>query len=303
MTIGRKVFTLAILLGALLDATVAYGGVTVTVRDGSGTVAGARVCLGNTTSRLAYGSALTNPAGVATFTQVPAGVFVVIAEHLNRGVMATVPAGVAAPALTLVLSTSAGPQCSDVEIQTLPTGIPGLLGTGDHPIIPAPIVLREIPKLDNPAVFSPIVLNLNKPQHCFGALGAECGGAQFFVPVAALCGLGRCSINGGSWRHDECCVAHPMGMACRYGPLDQLTGNDGNCAAEWNRATSRLNYVWGRAVDFNKTNSTGAVVFAEYCAQTGSRVHKDDVEFCCAGHAHTEQVASQFADANIRSCD
>ena len=182
----------------------------------------------------------------------------------------------------------------------LPVGA-AMPGTGGTVNLPPPIVIKEVPPLQNPPVFSPVVIR--ETEYCFGALGAECGGAQFNIPILALCGLGHCSINGGSWRHDECCAAHPAGMACRYGPADQLTGHDGNCVSEWNRALGGISYAWGRGVDFSKPNATGLVNFADYCAQSGSRLHKDDVAFCCSGQAHVEQIASKLADANVRICN
>lgn len=44
-------------------------------------------------------------------------------------------------------------------------------------------------------------------ERCFGALGMECGPQSNLLPTA-LCALGQCKINGGSWEHDECCWAN-----------------------------------------------------------------------------------------------
>lgn len=123
-----------------------------------------------------------------------------------------------------------------------------------------------------------------KVEHCFGALGAQCGGAQFGLPVAALCSLGSCQINAGSWEHDQCCWDHPAGMACRAGPADGILGHDGNCVAEWNKALGRLQagLNWRRSIDFNRPNATGQVNFPEYCAPRNTMVHQDDVRYCCS---------------------
>jgi hypothetical protein len=125
---------------------------------------------------------------------------------------------------------------------------------------------------------------------CFGALGMDCGfpleGLRLKV---ALCGPPGCLINGGSWEHDECCVQHPQGMACRRGPADAVLGNDGHCVAEWNKAVTlaTLGLNWFRKVDFNECNTSGHVVFNEYCALKGSIVRKDDVKYCCSKSAST----------------
>ncbi len=268
----------------------------MTVIDDGTVVPGARVCLGTATARTAFGQATTNADGVALLPQAPAGA-VVTAGHLDRGGARAVSPATSAVTLTLAVNA---PQCTETPSLSLPqrSAVPG---SADTVITPAPIVIQNPPPTQNPPAFSPVTLRA--PQHCFGALGAECGGAQFGLPVTALCSSGSCWIDGGSWRHDECCAAHAAGMACRNGPLDQLTGHDGNCVNEWNRALAGINYAWRRQVDFNETNATGTVVFREYCALAGSRIHRDDVEFCCSRQAHTEQVASKFADPNVRICN
>ncbi len=289
-------------LAILLGARAAAGALAVTVLDGNAPVSGARVCLGSLSNRAAIGTALTNAAGEAAFAQVPSSAILVTASHLGRGAEASVVPSGSHAALTLRLAAG-GPTCSgSITVQPLPQGpaVPGGRGTV---IVPTPFVLEKTPVPQTlPTV--PVVFK-RKTEFCFGALGAGCGGAQFGIPIAALCSFGSCSINSGSWLHDQCCSSHPHGMACQAGPLDAITGNDGNCVAEWNRALNRLaDYSWRRNVDFSKPNATGIVVFADYCAKAGGRIHKDDVaRFCCSGHAHAPEVASKFADSNLRICD
>ena len=281
-------------------AAPAMASVSVTVLDGNSPVSGARVCLGSLGSRAAIGTALTDASGVARFSQSPSSTFLVTASLSNRGAEASVAPTGTASTVTLRLGVG-GPTCTGPAPNlTLPEGS-AIPGGGGSVVAPSPFVLKETPVPKTIPRVSPVLTT--KREFCFGALGAGCGGAQVGIPVAALCSFGSCSINGGSWRHDECCFRNPAGMACKHGPLDQLTGHDGNCVTEWNRALARLGYNWRREVDFNRANTTGTVVFADYCARPGSEVHVNDVPFCCSGTAHVKQVASKFADPNLRVCD
>jgi hypothetical protein len=123
------------------------------------------------------------------------------------------------------------------------------------------------------------------PQACFGAIGNQCGLAPFDgMPPSALCSNGTCTINAGSWDHDECCFAHPRGMACRLAHADAVAGHDGNCQDSWNKAHERLarGLSWPRSgINFNTKNNTGKVEFDDYCAKKGSFVDKDDDKYCC----------------------
>lgn len=300
MRVVGRFLPAVVLLAAALFAPAAAGSVTVTVLDGNSPVPGARVCVGVPGNRSSIGSATTNASGVAHFSQSPSGTIQVTAGLTGRGAEAIVTPSGATTAVTLRLAEG-GPTCTGTpSLQPLPTG-GAVPGGGGSVVVPSPFVLKETPVPKSLPGVSPVLTT--KREFCFGALGAACGGAQIGLPVAALCSFGSCSINGGSWRHDECCFRHPGGMACRLGPVDQFTGHDGNCVDEWNRAVSRLGYRWQRNVDFNKPNTVGTVVFADYCARAGSEVHVADVPFCCSRRAHVKQVASQFADPNLRVCD
>ncbi|HLF23070.1 MAG TPA: hypothetical protein VI565_04035, partial [Burkholderiales bacterium] len=60
----------------------------------------------------------------------------------------------------------------------------------------------------------------------------------------------------------------------------------------WQKALQRFatGWNWQRSVDFSKRNATGQVVFSEYCATKGARVHKGDVEYCCSKKASSPPV-------------
>jgi hypothetical protein len=153
-----------------------------------------------------------------------------------------------------------------------------------------------------------------RAEFCFGALGMQCGDGQSGLPVSALCANGRCSINAGSWEHDECCWANPNGMACRAGPLDYLrTDHGGQCENAWNKALLRLaeNFVWARTVDFREPNSSGRVVHQQYCALAGTAMHTGEDRYCCSRATRAVQLPADAvriahltpsAIANARIC-
>ena len=271
------------------------GTVTVKVFQANQPIGGAVVCVGTAGLLNEFGQGTTDALGAVVFTNVPNEPFVVTAHRGTSGAQlrqATNATGFA-PSLGLVrldLPASGGPRCPDAAPQPL-----------GRPAVPRDFVLptRVVP--------TSIVIDTRKPQHCFGALGAECGLLPTLgLPVTALCSLGTCSINAGSWEHDECCWDHPRGMACQVGPLDSLTGHDGNCVVTWNKALDRLgrSLSWQRSIDFNRENRTGTVVFAAYCAPAGTRIDRADAQFCCSRSAHAPPPAqSKFADTSVMICD
>lgn len=128
---------------------------------------------------------------------------------------------------------------------------------------------------------------------CFGAAGDNCGVLTGFAQVGFCVGT-RCPISGGTWEHDECCfektikkrsgkscVAPAPGMATGSGPAQV-------CNKEWVKSLQRTagGWNWWRTVDTSLLNVNGKVVFKDYCAQRGSRVHADDVKYCCSQSAH-----------------
>jgi hypothetical protein len=134
-------------------------------------------------------------------------------------------------------------------------------------------------------------------ERCFGALGMECGPQSNLMPTA-LCALGYCKINGGSWEHDECCWANKgSGKLCI--PTASSPGAAQVCNASWQKALSRITggWNWTRQVDFNRRNASGKVERSRYCATKDARVHKGDVEYCCSGQA--TNPSNDHPDARI----
>lgn len=142
-------------------------------------------------------------------------------------------------------------------------------------------------------------------ERCFGAAGMECG-LQSALGQAALCVGPKCAINGGSWEHDECCWHHAFvlkdGKSCvSSGPnVPAGVGKAQVCNASWQKALQRTSqgWSWYRNVDTQKRNATGKVVFSEYCAVKGSRVHRYDVKYCCSKKAQSPFVPDH-PDARI----
>jgi len=136
---------------------------------------------------------------------------------------------------------------------------------------------------------------------CFGGLGERCGPTkEGLTTLLALCAVGACWINTGSWVHDQCCWRFPNGYACRSGPL---TAHDGNCDGEFSKAVNHLalGYRWVRKVDFNQPNRTGTVVFAQYCAMNGTIVHRLDVAaHCCSRQGRPFDPLRDLPTASIQ---
>ena len=60
--------------------------------------------------------------------------------------------------------------------------------------------------------------------------------------------------------------------------------SDNVCTDSWNKAFDRTitSLNWSRTVNSLTKNSTGRVQFSEYCAEKGSKVHIQDVRYCCS---------------------
>jgi len=281
----------AILLLALPYAG-AMGAMNVQVVRNDQPIAGATVCVGTTQLLNQFGQGTTNASGDAVFNNVPSGAVIVTAHSANQGaqIQLSPPPVVSpvAPAVRISLQSGASARCPA-------TPIPTSRGIGVNTA-----VLSKVPPpkpLARPATITP-----QRAQHCFGALGAECGQIPIAnVPITALCANGRCKVNAGSWEHDECCWNHAHGMACQVGPLDGVVNeHDGNCVGAWNKALDRLGrgLIWERPINFQTTNSTGVVVFNEYCAPRGTRIDAADERFCCSRRASpTVNVP------NVRTCN
>jgi hypothetical protein len=142
--------------------------------------------------------------------------------------------------------------------------------------------------------------------HCFGAVGQQCGGLNeggisvaACTPMPFLVPFVACAVSGGSMTHDPCCADNPHGKVCGQSPE-----NPNLCSAEWDRAVRRFvwGYQWSRVVDPRVSNTSGNVVRADYCARRDSGVHKNDVNFCCSGEARRATFWERIGRPNLRIC-
>jgi len=272
------------------------GGLIVQVTRNGAPVANATVCVGVSMDLNQHFQGQTGSDGRVRFSAVPQGAFVVTAHSGTRGAQQSVslatPGTIPVMNVAVSLPAAGGPACP-----TTPAG-------PSRPLVPK-IDRSQVPRAD-PITWP--VIDLRPANVCFGAIGMGCGEPQGNMPAAALCSGGRCFVNGGSWEHDECCAANPLGMACRRGPVDSLTGHDGSCVTSWNKAvrlTSR-GLFWGRQVDFSRQNRTGQVEFALYCAPANALLPPEDAAKCCSGRTRaltfTENAAAQAAGESLLAC-
>lgn len=250
----------------------------VTVLDAAGRpVSGATVCAGSATgARGDLGSARTDALGRATMAvgapESPTPVapaILVTASTANAGGSVNTPT-----ALATVRLSAGGPRC--------PSAPPTVQAPGTF-LAPSASAIRN--QLPTPAPsFHPVEINLGK--RCFGAAGANCaneGGEM------GTCSGDTCTINRGSWEHDECCFANPAGGVCDDKPWEVITaqgigGRPEICMPEFNLAVARLStpFSWQRRVNFQTRNSSGIVVHSEYCASRGEFVPVGEERFCCS---------------------
>jgi hypothetical protein len=256
---------------------VGSGSLLVTVTRDGAPVAGAVVCIGTSQDLNQFNQGQTDAQGHLTLRPIPANAFVATAHFAGRATQISLSP--ASPSLfilplTLALGTASGPTCP-----TTPAG-------PSRPLIP-----RDLqPPTGTPMTWEPV--QLKRAEFCFGA----------------LCAGGICFINGGSWDHDTCCAAHPAGMACRAGPLDAVTGHDGNCVTSWNKALrlTGKGLIWSRQVDFSRGNSTGTVEHDLYCAPRGAYAPPEDTPKCCTRSSRLlttlEQAALAHHGEQLRAC-
>lgn len=127
---------------------------------------------------------------------------------------------------------------------------------------------------------------------CFGAAGNNCGVLPGIAQIGFCVGT-RCPISGGTWEHDQCCweqtVKKRSGKSCIAAApgLHAGSGPAQVCNKEWIKALQRTagGWNWWRTLDTSIVNTTGKVSFQNYCAERGSRVHADDVKYCCSKSA------------------
>ena len=293
MRLRTFVLSAALFPGVLHAQTIGTG-LTVTVTRSGTPVANAIVCVGVTGDLNQFFQGTTDAQGRVNAGAVPTVAWVVTARAGDGGAQQSYaapasPAGVALMQVTVPVPASGGPSCP-----TTAAGPQRTIGsTINVTITPAPIP-------------TPITLNIG--QRCFGALGAQCGQGPNVIPLTALCANGACFINPGSWDHDECCFDNPNGMACNKGPLDALTGHDGNCVTSWDKAVRLVQkgLNWKRNVDFARVNNTGTVEFNLYCAPANSLVPPNDGAKCCSRLTRvlntTEAVAAAAARETLVAC-
>ncbi len=143
-------------------------------------------------------------------------------------------------------------------------------------------------------------------ERCFGAAGDNCAVRNADGIQEGHCIGTKCQISGGSWEHDECCwkktVEKKSGKSC-IAPAPGMSAGSGPaqvCNSEWVKTLQRTagGWNWWRTLDTSLLNASGKVVFNNYCAETGSRVHAKDVKYCCSKSAHLPEKAD-VAEARI----
>ncbi len=278
-------------------APSALGALTVHVTRAGAAAASATVCIGVANDLNLHDQGTTDAQGNARFSSVPRDAFMVTANQAGRGAQRSVaPASPNVPLLRidLALPASGGPARPSTAAGSARTLGPRI-SREQVPRLTAPVTLPSIPTA--------------RTEFCFGAIGAECGQPQANLPGAALCRLGVCFINGGSWEHDECCFDHRSGETCDFNPLHAAeAARDRACVAAWNKAVrlTSKGLSWSRAVDFTRGNSTGTVEFALYCAAANTWVPPEDANKCCSGQTRllsaAEAATALAAMEPLRAC-
>ncbi len=273
---------------AQANAPVAPGRLMVHVTSAGAPAVNATVCIGVVNDLNLHYQGTTDSQGNVRFSTVPRDPFVATASQTGRGAQRSiVPASPNVPLLRIDLSLPArgGPACPST-------------GAGSARTVVPRISREQVPRLTTPVTLPSIPTA--RTEFCFGAIGAECGQPQADLPGAALCRLGVCFINGGSWEHDECCVDHRSGETCDFNPLHAAeAARDRACVAAWNKAVrlTSKGLSWSRAVDFNRGNSTGTVEFALYCAAANTFVPPEDGNKCCSRQTRALNTAEALTAA------
>ena len=254
----------------------------VQVRDAAGRpVANATVCAGTAADRASRGFGRTNANGIANIAlATPSGspMAIVVTANLGTRGAAVTTTGIAAPMLTL--PASGGPACPETATTVAPGTVPI-----DRKAIRDRI--EEMGPAPRPNLIGPINM---APERCFGAAGTGCGDT---IGGIGTCIGGSCTINAGSWQHDECCMRNRDGGMCdgRFEEIVTAQGIGGPpqvCQAEFNMAFSRVGtpLSWRRPVDVNVVNNSGTVDFAAYCAPAGTFMpRREAARFCCSRQA------------------
>jgi hypothetical protein len=144
-------------------------------------------------------------------------------------------------------------------------------------------------------------------EFCFGGAGQGCGtfaGGPFGSVAFCLPNNSStrknvvCQVSGGSMTHDPCCVMSPSGVFCGRSP------STNQCKVEWDRAVNRWfwGYNWKRNVDSRKENTTGQVVFNDYCAPNTAGIHKNDQSYCCSKKSLPASNWDRAGRPNLNVC-
>ena len=132
----------------------------------------------------------------------------------------------------------------------------------------------ELPKPPPGGGFDPNGSCGHDPNECFGVVGLSCDGIELPSGTFAGCIGDECTINAGSWDHDECCFRSPNGHFCGV----QNAANGPACSAQWNVAIHRVTHglSWRRQINKCVHNTVGRVDFSSYCAFSGWIVASTD---------------------------
>jgi hypothetical protein len=318
MILARQIL-FATSVAALIANTTAHAQtrtLQVTVTDTAGAaVANADICVDSAQNGARLGEGRTDAAGHASVNVLadaapslsapPVVALRVTASAGARG------AAVQSGALAMVavrLPGAGGPHCA--------TGQLAQSGPGQFAIDSAALQAR-IAALPRPPGFEFVQLNMS-PERCFGAAGMRCGDEP---GQAGTCNPFNqtCTINVGSWKHDECCFDNPRGGMCGLNPAAPLapggiSSSTTICQADFNMAAARLltPFSWSRRIDFNRVNTTGTVDHAAYCAPAGTLMGEGEQSFCCSGRVRvllssersglSQRVLDILPARDIRAC-
>lgn len=284
---------------------------------------GVTVCLGTDENPSAFGGAVTDEEGRVVLAYPDRGERL---RPVTEVVMRTsLPGGQGAIARVAARSEEGpNPQITSLEVgvpvscgANLPVSAAELLTEEEQGVLRSmranPAELQVIPRRSDARAYARLLEaaieaeeeNLTRAREsgaesgangrhaCFGAVGNACGWFGGRTSAFAFCvpDLLRptnvvCSVNSGSWQHDECCFQNPNGKWC---------GGDESepdqCSAELDRGWDRMRfapYTWTRSVIAGRTNSTGRVERDRYCAPDGTVLPRDDANYCCSRYRELE---------------
>jgi hypothetical protein len=152
-----------------------------------------------------------------------------------------------------------------------------------------------------------IPLSASAGDYCFGGAGQGCGmfaggplgSVAFCVPNnGSTSKKVTCQVSGGSMTHDPCCAKNSSGAFCGKSP------STNQCSSEWDRSVNRWfwGYNWKRKVDNKKENTSGLVVFNDYCAANTVGIHKNDTSYCCSRKSLPASSWDRIARPNLNVC-